>query len=229
MKLSSLSILIPAYKDENTIATVVRRARATGRQCARQFEIIVTNDASPDRTGRVLERLRKVIPELTVITHKENRGYGWTFGELYLAGTKEWLFLVPGDFQIDPMEIQKLIPYQKKADMIIGKRIHRQDGKNRLIQSQIYNRLLRFLFGIPIYDVNSVRLMRKKVIQKTLRSTSAFIDAKITIQAIKHNFRVLEVPIEHLMRKTGGASGGKPSVIFPVIWEMLKYRIELWL
>jgi glycosyltransferase involved in cell wall biosynthesis len=228
MKLTSLSILIPAYKDEKTISTVINRAILAGRTYAKKFEIIVLNDASPDKTGEIVQRLKKQIPQLKVRTHTVNQGYGRTFSELYASGTYDWLFIVPGDYQIDPMEIKKLVLYTKQGDMIIGWRVKRQDNEKRKQQSAVYNALLRLLFGISIHDINSIRLMKRAIMKKHRVSNvkSAFIDAQLTISAIRDGFTVIERPIVHRKRITSGASGGKLSIIMPVIWEMLRYKMD---
>jgi len=227
MKLRSLSILIPAYKDEDSITAVIKRAMAVGRIAAKKFEIVAINDASPDATGAVLDRLAKKIPELRVIHHPVNRGYGQTIEDLYFEGRNEWLFTVPGDYQIDPMELLKLIPSSGSADMIIGWRKVRNDAPDRKRQSAIYNSLIRLLYGLPLHDINSVRLMKRAVMKgRKIHTTSAFIDAELAIGAIRDGFTVVEVPIIHRARRTAGASGGKPSVILPVIWEMIRFRFS---
>jgi glycosyltransferase involved in cell wall biosynthesis len=227
MKLSSLSILIPAYKDEDTIEVVVKRAVQAARAVTSTFEIIVLNDASPDKTGEVLLRLKKHIPQLKVQTHTINQGYGRTFSKLYSSGIYDWLYIIPGDYQIDPMEITKLVPSTNRADMIIGRRVKRQDNEKRKQQSAVYNALLRFLFGISIRDINSIRLMKRDVMKnRVITARSAFIDAQLTIGAIRDGFTVIERPIVHRKRMTSGASGGKLSIILPVIIEMLKYKLR---
>ncbi len=228
MKLSSLSILIPAYRDAKTIATVIKRAVLAGRRYANTFEIIVLNDASPDNLSSVLARVKKTIPMLRILTHKKNVGYGQTIKELYLLGIHEWLFTVPGDNQMDPMELSNLVPFANGADMIIGRRIHRQDNKNRKRQSALYNGLLRFLFGITIRDMNSIRLMKRKIMKnRVIHATSAFVDAQLTIGAIRDGFTVIEKSIVHKKRMTTGASGGKLKIILPVIIDMVRYFFQL--
>jgi glycosyltransferase involved in cell wall biosynthesis len=227
MKLSSLSILIPAYKDEETIEIVVKRAVQAARAVTSVFEILVLNDASPDRTGVILQKLKKQIPQLKVRTHTINQGYGRTFSELYSSGIYDWLYIIPGDYQIDPMEITKLVTSTNRADMIIGRRVQRQDNEKRKQQSAVYNALLRFLFGISIRDINSIRLMKRDVMKnRVITAKSAFIDAQLTIGAIRDGFTVIERPIVHRKRMTSGASGGKLSIILPVIIEMLKYKLR---
>ena len=224
MKLSSLSIVIPAYNDEKTIESVVERAILSGKKCTKRYELICINDASADATGSILDDLQKQIKELRVVHHRTNKGYGETIKELYYESQYDWLFSVPGDFQIDPMEIVKLIPYHISADMIIGDRVNRQENAKRLRQSRIYNHLIRMLFHVPIYDINSVRLMRTNMLKTIqLKSTSAFVDAELTISAIRKGFRVAEIPIIHKKRDTAGAGGGKLSIILPTIWDMVVY------
>ena len=227
MKLSSLSILIPAYKDEETIECVVKRAVQAARAVTSIFEIRVLNDASPDKTGEVLQMRKKQIPQLKVRTHTINQGYGRTFSELYSSGIYDWLYIIPGDYQIDPMEITKLVPSTNRADMIIGRRVQRQDNEKRKQQSAVYNALLRFLFGISIRDINSIRLMKRDVMKnRVIQARSAFIDAQLTIGAIRDGFTVIERPIVHRKRITSGASGGKLSTILPVIVDMFRYKLH---
>lgn len=227
MKLSSLSILIPAYKDEATIALVVKRAVQAGRLCAKRFEIVVCNDASPDCLSSVLIRLKRTVPEMRIMTHKKNQGYGGTLKDLYFAGINDWLFTTPGDYQMDPMELRKLLPLSDRADMIIGWRKDRNDTQARKRQSFVYNSLLRFLYGIHLHDINSIRLMKRSIMrERHITSTSAFVDAELTIGAIHDGFTVMEHPIVHRKRITSGASGGKLSVILPVIIDMFRYKLQ---
>jgi len=227
MKLSSLSILIPAYKDEQTIETVVTRARLAGKKYAKKFEIIVCDDASPDHLSRVLISLSKKIPELRVMRHTENKGYGGTMLDLYKAGKMQWLFSVPGDYQLDPMELAKFIRHTDSFDMIIGRRTNRNDTSFRKRQSLVYNGLLRLLFGIRLVDINSIRLFKRDIMKgRNITSTSAFVDAELTLGAIKDAYRVRETSIAHRKRETAGAGGGKLSIILPVIWDMIRYRLR---
>ena len=228
MKLSSLSILIPAYKDEKTIVNVVELAVLAGRRYADRYEIVILNDASPDSLLSVVKKLKREIPTLRIITHKKNLGYGQTIKELYCAGMNKWLFTIPGDFQIDPMEIKKLLSSTRQADMIIGWRKNRYDTNTRIRQSRLYNGLLRLLFRLQLHDVNSVRLMRKSIMDRcTIRSSSAFVDAELTIRAVRDGCRVVEIPISHRPRETRGAGGGKLKTIMPVIRDMILYYFHL--
>lgn len=227
--MKSLSFLIPCYNDEATIAAQVIEARVIGKKLAIPFEIIVINDGSYDRTDHVLAELAKRMRELRVLTHTVNKGYGTTIKELYYEAKKEWLFTIPGDYQVKARELLKLMPH-RSADIILGWRTNRHDTEARQYQSIIYNTLIPLLFKTGTHDVNSVRLMKSRIIQSvTLRGSSAFTDAELIIKAKQQGYRIQEVPIGHRHRhdSSGTGGGGKLKVILPTIWEMLLFKFGL--
>lgn len=224
MKLSSLSILIPAYNVQGTIEYVMKNADLAGRLAANKLEIIVVDDASADATAQILIKLKKKIRNLTVISHPTNEGYGKTIKELYTRGTHEWLFSLPGDDQFDAAEINKLLPATRKADMILGFRSQRHDPKFRLFQSRTYNTLLQIMFGLTLHDVNTIRLMKKKLVDSVpLESDSAFVDAELAIRAARLGWRIIEIPVTHKKRTHKGATGGKLlKTVLPTIVDLVR-------
>ncbi len=222
----SLSFVIPAYNDEKTIQTAIGEARDEAKRLNIPFEILVIDDKSPDNQAQVLHRLKKKIRELRVIYHTVNKGYGGTIKELYYTGKYQWLFTIPGDYQIGAKELRKLTPFVDRADMIVGRRIKRNDPKARQRQSKIYNFLLQLLFGMPVHDANSVRLMKRDVMKKVkLTSESAFVDAELVLRARDAGFRIVEVPIIHHGRAKGSGTGGGGSLktILPTIQDMIRF------
>ncbi|HUD19819.1 MAG TPA: glycosyltransferase family 2 protein [Patescibacteria group bacterium] len=228
MRLSSLSILIPAYNVEHTINKVVTDAHAVGKQVTDNLEIIVTDDASGDATGKQLLHLKQTVPHLRIITHKINRGYGKTIKELYQLGRREWLFSLPGDDQFDAKELMALLPETKHADMILGWREKRQDSLRRLIQSKTYNAILNILFHLNVHDVNTIRLMKRSVVHSIpLNSDTAFVDAELAIRLQKKKLKIIEIPIHHKMRKDTGATGGKFIItIYPTIIDIIRMKFS---
>ncbi|MBI5620909.1 glycosyltransferase family 2 protein [Candidatus Gottesmanbacteria bacterium] len=238
--LSSLSFLIPAFNDEATIEKVVHEAVAVGRRVAKKFEIVVINDGSQDMTGPRLVSLVKKFKELRVITHRTNQGYGRTIKELYYAGNHDWLFTIPGDYQVGAKELETILerfPELNKSqfresdkipDMILGWRVKRNDPTNRLLSSWIYNTLLRLLFGVTLHDVNSVRLMRRSILKNmTLTSYSAFVDAELVIRAKRLGFLVSEVPVVHRARSDDRPGGGNQwGTMWGTVREMILFSIN---
>lgn len=219
MKLRSLSILIPAYNDHATIERVLDEAQAVGRRVAQEVEIVVVDDGST---------IPVVVPRsVRLIRHATNRGYGATIKELYYSGRNEWLFTIPGDYQIGADALYNLLPSCAQADMVIGWRRARNDPANRIVVSWVYHQLLRALFGLRLHDVNSVRLLRRSMLRSIpLASTSAFVDAEFVIRALRSGFRVIEVPISHRPRIGGGSGGGNHwRTILATMRDMLRFLL----
>jgi glycosyltransferase involved in cell wall biosynthesis len=235
MLLPSLSILIPCYNDEQTIETVIREAHAVGRSIARVFEIVLINDGSTDRTGQSIARLARKFPDgvVRIITHRTNQGYGRTIKQLYYSGRYDWLFSIPGDYQIGAKELLRILSLRpggradRMPDMIVGRRLKRHDPGSRILSSWIYNTLIRALFGVPIHDVNSVRLMRRAILKDIrLTSDSAFVDAELVIRATRAGFDVGQVPIRHRSRSDGGSGGGNQwGTIRATIIDMIRFLL----
>lgn len=224
----TISFLIPAYNDEATIARVIAEAGEVGRRVAKTFEIIVINDGSRDETRTVLVTLGKKVGELHVITHPVNQGYGRTIKELYYAGKFEWLFTIPGDYQVGPRELEKLTPQTRNADIILGWRVKRNDPSDRIFVSWVYNTLLRLLYGVTLHDINSVRLMRRSILKDMkLRSSSAFVDAELVIRAKRLGYTVIEIPISHRPRAGGERGGGNQwRTMWETVVEMVRFAYD---
>ncbi len=229
MKLRSLTIVIPCYNTASTVQDVVLNAHSVAKRVSSSVEIITLDDASTDSTPAILVSLKSKIPGMRVLSHSVNKGYGETIKTLYQKATGDWIFSLPSDDQFDAAELMKLLPYTTSADMILGRRVKRSDIAKRRLQSQIYNWLLRFLFGMNLHDANTIRLMKKSVITALpLVSRSAFVDAELAIRMQQHGYTMREVPVTHKVRIDKGGSGGKFfKTILPTIIDMVRMKISL--
>lgn len=225
VKLDSLSLIIPAYSDEGTIGKLIADSDALLSQVCHDYEIVVVNDGSKDNTLTVILEAAAKYPNVRVINHEVNQGFGATIRELYLSGTKDLIFSLPGDYQYAPKELLKMAEGLKTHDFVIGLRVHRNDPPRRKMQSKVYNLMLRTFYGHKHKDVNSIKLFRRSILDKIkLLSHSPFVDAELCIRAERAGFKVIEIPIEHLPRLTQGASGGKLSVILDTFGDLVRMR-----
>ncbi|HEY9734611.1 MAG TPA: glycosyltransferase family 2 protein [Drouetiella sp.] len=223
--LTSVSLVIPAYNDETTVGRLVEDADAVLSELCYDYEIVVINDGSTDNTLTVLQEAARKNRRIKVINHEVNKGFGKTIKELYLSGSKELIFSLPGDYQYAPKELLAMAKGLERHDFVIGLRVKRNDPARRKFQSHIYNTLLRFLYGHRHTDVNSIKLFRRSILDRvTLRSHTPFVDAELCIRAERAGFKVVEIPIEHLPRSSQGASGGKFSVIWETFSDLFKMR-----
>jgi len=133
-RLPSVSAVFPAFNDGGTIASMVITARIALRQVTDDYEIIVVNDGSQDYTRDVLEELKSRYPELRVIHHDRNRGYGAALRTGFAAATKEWVFYTDGDAQYNPLELVRLVEALTEGiDVVNGYKIVRHDPISRKI------------------------------------------------------------------------------------------------
>ncbi len=218
-----LSIIIPAYDDAGSIEGVVREAAYVADKAARRHEILVINDGSSDSTGEILDKLSHEFESLRVIHHPVNRGFGSTMRELYQRTAGKLIFSIPGDGQIRASQLERMLPAAEFADLVVGWREIRNDPGRRKRQSYVYNFLIRLLYRVKIGDVNSSKLIHRRVFESIppLETESPFIDAELCIKTLRHGMTIRGVVIEHMQRQHGSGSGGKVHIILATIRDLL--------
>src|SRR4249919_3393230 len=107
-KPAGLSVFFPAYNDSGTIASMVIRAVQAAAELTPDFEVIVVNDGSADATPAILDELARTYPEVRIVHHAKNRGYGGALRSGFASATRELVFYTDGDAQYDPSEMDVL-------------------------------------------------------------------------------------------------------------------------
>jgi glycosyltransferase involved in cell wall biosynthesis len=190
------------------------------------FEIIIVEDGSPDRTGEVADQLAARHPEVRVIHHPVNRGYGAALKTGFQAARYDWVFYTDGDNQFDLQELKRFVDLTAYADMIVGFRVRKQYSAYRQFTSFCYNQLLRLMFDVRDRDVDcAFKIYRRELFDRIgIESRDAFIDAEIAIKARFLDYSSIEVGVTHLPRLDGISTGARPSVIFRTLGEIFRYH-----
>jgi len=226
-KLDSISAFFPAYNDAATIASMVIATLLTLPNVTDDYEVIVVNDGSPDHTGEILDELARIYPQLTVITHEQNMGYGGALRSGFAAATKSWIFYTDGDAQYDPRELPGLVEaVTEDCDVVNGFKIARSDPLHRIIIGRLYHHLVRVLFGFRLRDVDcDYRLMRRAIFERVdLASTSGTICLEMVKKLQDLGFRFEEVPVHHYHR----AHGKSQFFNFPRLIKTAMQLMGLW-
>lgn len=202
---SGISVFFPAYNDWGTIASLVVLSVSVLRELTDDFEVIVVNDASPDHTGRLLAELQAMVPELRVVTHTENRGYGGALRSGFAAASKHWVFYTDGDAQYDVRELKQLWEQRVGNDLVNGFKISRSDPLHRIVIGRLYHWFIRMLFGLRTPDVDcDFRLIRRSVFDRIeLTRDSGLICVELVTKIEKNGFRSTYVPVHHFHRMHG--------------------------
>lgn len=224
MRLESLCISIPAYNEEAALGDVLARSARAAQEAAERWELLVVDDGSSDRTPRILEEFQARCPQLRIVRHERNLGICASLREAFSLPKTEWVFFVPGDGQIPPEEIDKLLAYADRYDLIYGWRRDRRDSWVRRVYAAVYNGVISLAFRRRVRDVDSVVLFRRgRMGELNFRSRSSFIHAELLATALARGLRLIEVPIRHESRRGGVSRGAHVSVILSTAWEFLRF------
>ena len=226
--LNSLSIVFPMFNEKDNIETAVVEALRVGALITPDLEIIVVDDASTDGSGVLLDRLAGEHPQVCPIHHPVNRKLGGALKSGFAATTKEWILYMDSDLPILMDEALCAIPLAREADIVIGWRKSRAESMRRTIMSWTYNRLIRFLFGLHVRDVNfAFKLFRRSLYEKALlTSEGSFIDAELLIEVQRQGVRIAEIGMDYHPRVAGESTLAGCNVVLKVLSEMLQYRIR---
>ncbi|MFN8058827.1 MAG: glycosyltransferase family 2 protein [Vicinamibacterales bacterium] len=201
-----LSVFFPAYNDSGTIASMVVMAVLTARRLTPDFEVLVINDGSADFTPQVLDELARVYPEVRIVHHPKNRGYGGALRSGFENATKEFVFYTDGDAQYDPCEMELLwARASDEVDLVNGYKISRSDPLHRIIIGRVYHHTVKLLFGLRVRDVDcDFRLMRRRIFDTVrLEKSSGVICLEMMKKIQDAGFRIAEVPVHHYHRAYG--------------------------
>lgn len=170
-------------------------------------------------------------PEVRVVSHKTNLGYGHALRTGFEASKGDAVFFTDADRQFRLEEIERLLGEFANHPVSVGFRIKRNDPWHRLFVAAVYHRVLRMLFKLDVHDVDcAFKLFRRDVLDVVvpeLRSRSAFISPELMIRARNHGFSVAEAGVTHHARTAGRPKGATPKVIARTITEILRLRPEL--
>ena len=127
---TNISIVIPIFNEEESIAKLVDEVLTAMRLYRESFEIIIVNDGSEDRSAEVLERLSKTIPELVCILLRKNYGQTAAMAAGFDESNGDIIVSLDGDLQNNPADIPLLIDKLKEGyDLVSGWRYNRKDSE----------------------------------------------------------------------------------------------------
>jgi len=202
----SVSVFYPCYEDWGTMGSMVLLTVRTAERAGLDYDITLVDDGSGPQTQEVLAEIEKRFPQVRVVHHEKNRGYGDALRTGFASATREWVFYTDGDAQYDVCELELLVQgASPEVDVVQGYKITRHDPFYRIIIGRLYHTFVRTMFGLHIRDVDcDFRLIRRRVFDKVkLESDSGVICAEMMVKIEQAGFRIAEVPVHHFARAHG--------------------------
>jgi glycosyltransferase involved in cell wall biosynthesis len=222
-----LSIVIPLYNEEENIEPLYEKLKAALDGAGREYEIIIVDDGSTDRSFEVLKRLHEDDRLLKVIRFRRNFGQTAAFAAGFDRSQGQVVITMDADLQNDPADIPLLLEkIEEGYDVVSGWRLHRQDPfLTRRLPSMMANRLISQVTGVHLHDYGcSLKAYRREVV----KNVQLYGELHRFVPAIANwmGVSVAEVPVRHYARRFGRSKYGL-SRTARVLLDLLTVRFLL--
>ena len=218
-----LSIVMPAYNEEEIVAYTVRRLVQAFEKSGYRLQLIVVDNGSRDRTWEIIQELAEEMPAVVPHRVEVNEGYGNGVTSGFPRCTARWIGWIPADGQVDAEDVVRLYEAIAATDgrcLAKVRRRFRMDGVVRKVVSISYNALVWVLWPtLGSLDLNGVPKILPREVLGAMRITSKqwFLDPEIMIKAHYMGIRVLELNVFARMR-----GGGLSHVKANTCWEFFR-------
>lgn len=196
------SIVIPLKNEEENIKDLIHELCPVMALLQTSWELICVDDGSTDKTVEILKDLKKHLANLRIISFDKNYGQSSAFDAGFKAAKGDFIITLDGDRQNDPKDIPKLIQESVHADLVIGRRVNRQDPVSKRILSKAANFIRSRVCQDGVQDTGcSLKLYRRSCFEKIklYQGMHRFFPALFKIEG----FRIVEVPVNHRERRKG--------------------------
>ena len=222
----SISVFFPCYNEQENVRRTVEKALDVLEKLNADFEVIIVDDGSSDNTGRIADEIAGSNNKVKVVHHGRNLGYGAALQSGFKAATKELVFYTDGDGQFDINEMPPLLDLMEQYDIVSCYRLNRRDPLIRKINAWCWTRLVCFLFGLKVRDIDcAFKLYKREIFDKIeMSSTGALIDAEILARAAHKGYRITQKGVHHYPRTAGAQTGANIRVILRAFKELFKLQ-----
>lgn len=223
----SVSFVLPMYNEEEAIEDTLEEIRIIAEAISGDYEIIISDDASTDRSVAIAEKEAESDPKIKILKLEKNTKFGGALANGLKNASKDIILYTDSDLPISLLDIKKSLPMIEDADIVTAVSIVKK-GENlkRKIISMGYNFLLHALFKMKLRDINSgYKIYRRKMLEgMDFISRSPFIDAEIFLRAAKKGAKITEYPLIFRPRRQGVSKVASISIIIQTFMDMFKFK-----
>ena len=234
---NKLSIFFPMWNEEAYIERAVGYAKIEceallARGEILDYELIIGDDTSTDRTPELADALAAADPRVLVVHHPVNRKLGGSMKTGFATATGDLILYSDADLPFDMAQVSQAVRLMRlyEADIVSAYRLDRTgEGALRAVYTFFYNVLIRRLFGVRMRDINfAFKLCRSRIFEHiTLQSEGSFIDAELIIRTRKLGYDVIQFGVDYFPRTRGESTLASGAVIKKIVKEMFALRKEL--
>lgn len=220
-------LVLPVHNEADVIETTVQEACTWLRKTFPEGRVVAVNDGSSDNTGPVLEKLRGAFPELAVVQHARNRGYGAALCSGLDACPAAWLAYMDADGQFAVEDLERLWGGREDVGLVAGLRVQRADPAFRTWNARLYRWLLWRSLGLSIPDIDCGMKLIRGDLWARIRpcvSQGALFTAEMFVRLRDQGESWRQVPVRHFPRRRGKASGASAKVVWTMFRELRALR-----
>lgn len=225
-----LSMLGWALNEEENISGYIDRAGTLLAALTDDFELVLIDDGSTDRTWDLIADAQRTRPWLKAHRNERNRGSGYNTKRAIALATRDYLFWQTVDWAYDIRGLMAALPQLQEVDVLQGVRVgtatasgigRRSDSAYKGVVSIVNYWLIRGLFRLPFGDFQNVTVYPRALIQSvTFETESSFTNAECLLKTWWKGATFREVEVPFLKRQRGRGTGTKPTAIFKAIRDI---------
>lgn len=222
-----LSVVLPCYNEEANVRSTVEEVAAWADAQPFECEIVVVDDGSSDRTPVILGELVPVHPNIRVVRHRENAGYGMAVRSGCDAAAGEWIAFMDSDGQFRIADLSLLLPHLDRYAFVAGRRRKRADPFARVA----YGKILAFfnfaVFGMWIRDVNCGLKVFRSDVWRTIRpehGIEKLFNAELFLRLKRAGIPWKQVAVPHHPRRAGMPTGASGRALKRMVREVAALR-----
>lgn len=193
----SITVLVPAYNEEKNLEAAVKTTNKIVKSMFKDYEIIIFDDGSKDRTGEIADALAKRDSKIRVIHNKKNMGLGYNYKQGIKLAQKNYFVMIPGDNEILADSVKSVLSHTGKADIIIPFTANKKARPlYRRVISSTFTNMLNLLFGLRLKYYLGIVIHKTELVKKIkIKSPRHAYQAEILIKLIKSRHSYKEVPM----------------------------------
>lgn len=202
---------------------MITKVNSVAKTLTKNYEIIVIDDGSTDRSRRLLMDYKKKFKKLRLIFHPKNRGYGGVLKTGFESARNDLIFYTDGDGQYDVGELAMLWSLMSDdVNFVNGIKIERNDYSYRVVLGNMYALFVRWAFYLPTYDVDcDFRLIKRSLIKKVkLTCNSGAVCVELVKKSQQVGARIRQVSVHHYPRKYGQSQFFRPKRLVHTAYEL---------
>lgn len=221
-----LSIVVPAFNEEANLAPVIKRTAAALDAALPPggYEIVIVDDGSRDGTGRVADELAGLLPQVQVVHHSSNQGFGAALRSGYGRARGQYCAVIPADGEVGIEQALTLFAALGDADVVISQRV-RSVSTGREVLTKVWNVLMTLLAGADLRGRDGIYVIRTSLVQQMkLHSSTGLVNLEILQQCHQRGVRINEGLMYASPRLSGESKVTNVRTVVKVLWEMVKLR-----